>query len=153
MTMSTFNELDLIRRARIARLATASANGRPSVNPLFFVLRGRELWLGTPTWTLAARNVASNPAVSVLIDSHHHGVATTMRITGRAAVKVDPSTLHRYNASVALKYVVRPGYVLDSLRHPRQVPLKRHYHRQSTSRGPASVIVVDDLVVEVISAT
>lgn len=58
--------LDVIRRSMVARVATLSSNGRPSINPLYFIYLNRHIWLGTSDWTLAARNVKADPRVSVL---------------------------------------------------------------------------------------
>ena len=52
----------------VARIATLSLSGRPSVNPLYFVRRSGHIWLGTVDWTLAARNVMADPRVSVLFE-------------------------------------------------------------------------------------
>ncbi|MEZ4517271.1 MAG: pyridoxamine 5'-phosphate oxidase family protein [Chloroflexota bacterium] len=55
-----------IRQAMVARVATLSRNGRPSITPLYFVYVDDHIWLGTADWTLAARSVKVNPRVSVL---------------------------------------------------------------------------------------
>ncbi|MBI5568284.1 MAG: pyridoxamine 5'-phosphate oxidase family protein, partial [Chloroflexi bacterium] len=60
--------LDVIRRCLVARIATLSGNGRPSINPLYFVTVNGHVWLGTADWTLAARNVNANPRMSVLFN-------------------------------------------------------------------------------------
>ena len=60
--------LDVMRRSMVARIATLSLNGRPSINPLYFVYLNGHIWLGTVEWTLAARNVKAEPRVSVLFE-------------------------------------------------------------------------------------
>ena len=60
--------LDILRRSMVARIATLSRSGRPSVNPLYFIYLNGKIWLGTPEWTLAARNVKADPRVSVLFN-------------------------------------------------------------------------------------
>jgi PPOX class probable F420-dependent enzyme len=62
--------------ARVARLATADAGGRPHVVPLVFALAGDTLLSAVdakPKRTAALRrlaNVAANPAVAVLADHY-----------------------------------------------------------------------------------
>ncbi len=62
--------------ARVARLATADASGRPHVVPFVFALDGDTVWSavdGKPKTTTALRrlaNVAANPAVAVLADHY-----------------------------------------------------------------------------------
>jgi Pyridoxamine 5'-phosphate oxidase len=53
-----------MRRSMVARIATLSRNGRPSINPLYFVYLNGHIWLGTVDWTLAARNVNADPVSS-----------------------------------------------------------------------------------------
>ncbi|SRR6266568_5055007 len=64
--------LDILRRCMVARIATLSCNGRPSINPLYFVYQSGRIWLGTSEWTLAARNVQADSRVSVLSEVEQH---------------------------------------------------------------------------------
>jgi len=82
--------INVLRRSMIARIATLSRTGRPSINPLYFVYLDDHLWLGTADWTLAARNVKANPRVSVLFEMEQ-GPAShqVLRISGRASVRVE----------------------------------------------------------------
>ena len=59
---------DILARAMVARIATISRNGRPHVNPLYFVVEHDHVHLGTATYTLAAHNARANPAVQVLFE-------------------------------------------------------------------------------------
>jgi len=153
MTMLTFDNRERIRRARIARIATVSASGRPSVNPLYYTVRHDELWLGTPTWTLAARNCSVNSSVQLLIDSRLHGVTTTLRVVGRARVLTDRQSVRAYNWAAAVKYVVRPRNLANSLVHRHQLSMRRDYHRQSAERGPSAVIAVSVESIEELGAS
>ncbi|MGA9859658.1 MAG: TIGR03668 family PPOX class F420-dependent oxidoreductase [Solirubrobacteraceae bacterium] len=62
--------------ARVARLATADADGRPHVVPIVFALDGDRIYSAVdakPKRTTALRrlaNVAANPAVAVLADHY-----------------------------------------------------------------------------------
>jgi PPOX class probable F420-dependent enzyme len=66
----------MLRRARVARLATASAAGEPHVVPVCFVFDGREVWTpidGKPKTTRAlrrVRNLAENPRACLLVDHY-----------------------------------------------------------------------------------
>ena len=62
--------------ARVARLATADADGRPHIVPVVFALEGDVFYTAIdwkPKKTTALRrlhNIAANPAVSVLVDHY-----------------------------------------------------------------------------------
>jgi PPOX class probable F420-dependent enzyme len=66
----------MLREARVARLATASASGAPHVVPVCFVFDGSALWTpidGKPKTTRALRrvlNLAENPRACLLVDRY-----------------------------------------------------------------------------------
>ena len=135
--------LDVMRRSMVARIATLSHNGRPSINPLYFVYLNGHIWLGTVDWTLAARNVKADPRVSVLFeveqDPSDHRV---LRIRGRASVRTDQKAQRSYNLRAARKYLLTPGGIRNALAHIRQLPLMHNYHAQSAEKGQSCVIEV-----------
>jgi Pyridoxamine 5'-phosphate oxidase len=141
--------LDVLRRSMVARIATLSRNGRPSINPLYFVYLNGRIWLGTVDWTLAARNVKADPWVSVLFeverDRSSHRV---LRIRGRASVRTDPKGQRIYNFRAARKYLLTPGGIRNTLAHIRQLPLRLLYAAQSAEKGQPCVIEVIPLEAE-----
>jgi predicted pyridoxine 5'-phosphate oxidase superfamily flavin-nucleotide-binding protein len=102
--------LEVLRRSMVARIATLSRNGRPSINPLYFVQVNRQIWLGTVEWTLAARNVQADPRVRVLFEVERDpSDARVLRIRGRASVRTDWKAQRSYDLRVARKYLLTPG--------------------------------------------
>lgn len=139
----------IARRSRVSRIATTSANGRPSANPLYHVVMRGQVWLGTPAWTLAARNAAADPRVSILFEIEGAG-GRLARLHGTAEVRTDAATIRAYNLRAAFKYVLRVRNARNVWAHRHQVPLKRVYHEQSHGRGPAAVIVVTPTRIELL---
>jgi hypothetical protein len=141
--------LDVIRRCMVARIATLSRNGRPSINPLYFVCVPGHIWLGTVEWTRASRNVKAEPRVSVLYEvERDRSPHRILRISGRAIVRTDPKGQRSYNLRVARKYVLTPGGIRHYLAHLRQLKLRRHYAAQNVSTGQPCVIDVTPLHAE-----
>lgn len=133
----------ILRRAMVARIATLSRNGRPSVTSLYFtVVRGR-IWLGTADWTLAARQAKAEPRVSLLfnVERNPHD-RRILRIAGRADVRTDPASQRAYVLRVAFKYSLTFGGIMNNLAHLGQGLLMRRYHAQSAEKGLACVINV-----------
>lgn len=68
----------MLRRARVARLATADRQGRPSVVPICFAVRGRRLYSAidekskraAPRRLKRVRNIAANPHVALVVDAY-----------------------------------------------------------------------------------
>jgi hypothetical protein len=135
--------LDVMRRCMVARIATQSRNGRPSINPLYFIYLNGHIWLGTADWTLAARNVKVDPRVSVLLeverDRSDHCV---LRITGQAGVNADRAVQRTYELRVARKYILTPNGIRNYLTHLRLILPMHYYHAQSAAKGLACVIDV-----------
>jgi general stress protein 26 len=135
--------LDVMRRSMIARIATLSRNGRPSVNPLYFVYLNGHIWLGTSDWTLAARNIKADPRVSVLFEvEQDRSPHRVLRIRGRASVRTEQKIQRSYGLRVACKYLLTPGGIRNALAHIRQLPSMHNYHAQSAEKGQSCVIEV-----------
>ncbi|HZO75795.1 MAG TPA: pyridoxamine 5'-phosphate oxidase family protein [Ktedonobacteraceae bacterium] len=143
---------DMLRHCMVARIATLSRAGRPSVTPLYFVVLDDHIWLGTVDWTLAARNVRSDQRASILFAveqepaSHH-----VLRITGHARVRTDPQAQRAYRLRVACKYVFTPGAIRNVLTHLWLLPLRRAYHAQAAQQGQPCVIEVSPEQVELLN--
>lgn len=127
----------------VARIATLSRSGRPSINPLCFIYLNGHVWLGTADWTLAARNVKANPRVSVLFaverDRADHRV---LRISGRASVDTDQKVQSTYGLRATRKYFLTPGGIRNALMHLGRLLPMHYYHAQSAEKGLPCVIDV-----------
>ena len=135
--------LDVLRHSMVARIATLSRNGRPSINPLYFVYLNGHIWLGTVDWTLAALNVKADPRVSVLFEVEQDpSDQRVLQIRDRASVRTDQKAQHSYNLRTARKYLLTPGGIRNALTHIRQLPPMHNYHAQSAEKGQPCVIEV-----------
>jgi Pyridoxamine 5'-phosphate oxidase len=135
--------LDVVRRSMVARIATLSRHGRPSINPLYFISHHGHIWLGTSEWTLAARNVQADSRVSVLFEVEQHTRShRVLRISGQASVRTEQKVQRSYAFRVARKYLLTPGGIGNYLAHLRQFPSMHQYHAQSASMGRACIIEV-----------
>ena len=135
--------VDVIRRCMVARIATLSSHGRPSINPLYFIYQNGHIWLGTADWTLAARNVKADPRVSVLFKVERaRADQRVLRISGRASVNTDRE-VQRLNVRLTTrKYVLTPGGIRHYLTNFRLLLPMHYYHAQSAEKGLACVIDV-----------
>ena len=141
----------LLERAMVARLATVSRSGRPHVNPNYFVVDGSRLWLGTTTGTLAARNVAGNPAVQLLFEDEQSRTDTRLlRITGTATVRTDPGLLKDYKRRDARKYFRSLRALLMSVKHLHRLYLTTKYLSTADPTSRHCVIEVDPTRFEIL---
>ena len=87
----------------VARLATADATGRPHVVPICFVVDGDTLYFAVDakpkrtTDLKRLRNIAANPAVSVLFDHYEDDWSKLwwVRVDGAARLVVDAAEAGR----------------------------------------------------------
>ena len=135
--------VDVVRRCMVARIATLSSNGRPSINPLYLVHLNGHIWLGTADWTLAARNVKADPRVSVLFNvERDRSDRRVLRISGRASVNTDREVQRIHERLVARKYVLTPSGIRHYLTNFRLLLPMHYYHAQSAAKGLPCVIDV-----------
>ena len=97
----------LLEQARVGRLATLDARGRPSVVPIVYALIGDELWSpidGKPKrgGELArVRNIRRDPRVSILVDRWDEDWRRLWWIQVRGHARVEPLAPTALDALVA----------------------------------------------------
>ena len=93
-----------LQEARVAHLATADAGGRPHVVPITFAVDGDTIYFAVDakpkrtTDLKRLRNIAANPAVSVLVDRYDDDDWTRLwwvRVDGTAHVLADNAGAQR----------------------------------------------------------
>ncbi len=143
------NVQKFIRQSMVARIATLSRSGRPSITPLYFNYVEGHIWLGTASWTLAAREVNADARVSILFQHERNPKdQRVLRVTGTALVRTDSETMKLSNRLMAFKYVLRPGGLLNRLLNLRLLEVLRRYRAQGAAKGPGCVIDVTPQAVE-----
>ena len=98
--------------ARVAHLATADGKGRPHVVPITFAVDADTLYFAVDakpkrsTDLKRLRNIAANPAVSVLVDHYEDDWERLwwVRVDGAARVVADPAQADSALALLAAKY-------------------------------------------------
>jgi PPOX class probable F420-dependent enzyme len=92
-----------VEAARVARLATSDADGRPHIVPISFALDGDSLYFAVdakPKRTAdlkRLRNIAANPAVAILVDHYEDDWKQLwwVRLDGKARVVSEPTEIQR----------------------------------------------------------
>jgi PPOX class probable F420-dependent enzyme len=116
---------ELLGAARVARLASVSADGAPHLVPVTFALDGDTIYTavdGKPKTTRGLRrldNIRRNPRVAVLADHYEEDWAALwwVRADGTATVAADPALLTAPAALLTRRYpqyeqVPLPGPVI-----------------------------------------
>jgi hypothetical protein len=134
---------EILSRSMVVCIATLSTLGRPSIHPIYFILNNGKIWIGTPDWTVAVRNVKADPRVSLLFNIEQAPVdRRVLRVTGQANIRTDIDILRAYSLGVARKYILTPRALYNWISHLPQVWLRRYYTAQSREKGQMCVIEV-----------
>jgi F420H(2)-dependent biliverdin reductase len=120
-----------LAKSLVMRLATVSGRGGPSLTPIWFVTVNGRLVLSTGATTVAARNVAAEPRVNVLLDGEVAGQSEfVLRLRGTAEVhrgRLPLGALARF----AVKYYLSRGGLRSELSHASRWKLRKRYYAQS----------------------
>lgn len=101
MNLAPASAAERFRAARVARLATVDATGRPHLVPVVFAVDGATVIIVIDHKPKARRdvrrlaNIAANPQVSLLVDHYDEDWSTLwwVRADGEATVVDDPAAM------------------------------------------------------------
>jgi len=132
---------DFLDVSTVVELATVSPYGRPFVTPLWFVADEGALYVTTAATSRAARNVATHPAVAMLLHGDRDGRRDRVLLLRGSATVHHAFPSWRVLAKLALKYQLSPRGALSELRHAAQWPLRLLYYADAHG-GPAHLRIV-----------
>ena len=89
---------------RTAKLATVSADGRPHVTPVWFVLDGDDLVFTTWHTSVKARSLRRDPRVCVCVDDDRPPYAFVM-LEGTATISEDVTELRTWATRIGGRYM------------------------------------------------
>ncbi len=135
--------VDILDRSMVVCIATLSGQGRPSIHPIYFIRSNGKIWIGTPDWTVAVRNVKADHRVTLLFNVEQDSAdRRVLRISGLASIRSDLQAIRSYSLRVARKYILTTDGLRNWLTHLRQVWLRRTYTAQSRQKGKTCIIEI-----------
>src|SRR5262245_42089440 len=132
---------DFLDASTVVELATISPSGRPFVTPLWFVGDDGALYVTTAATSRAARNVATHPAVAMLLHGDCDGRRDRVLLLRGTATMHHAFPSWRVLAKLALKYYLSPQGALSEVRHAAQWPLRLLYYADARG-GPSYLRIV-----------
>jgi pyridoxamine 5'-phosphate oxidase-like protein len=125
----------------VALVATRSANERPFMTPLWFVVAGRTLFVATGSQSWTSRNAARHPEMALLFSAEASGRSDrVLRLRG-IAIYQPGLPPWRILLRIAAKYYTSPRALRVELRNIRKWPLRVRYYGQ-TKGGPGHLRVI-----------
>ncbi|QIS22933.1 PPOX class F420-dependent oxidoreductase [Nocardia terpenica] len=89
---------------RTGKLAFVATDGRPVINPVWFILEGDELVFNTGKDTAKGRAVLRDPRVALCVDLEQSPYGY-FQVQGTATVSEDPAELLRTATAIAARYM------------------------------------------------
>jgi len=103
MTVTEYKQF-LMHSTRTAKAATAQADGRPHVTPIWFVLDGDDVIFTTHESSLKAKALRRDPRISLCVDDEtppfHYVI-----IEGTAVLSEDPAELLHWATVIGGRYM------------------------------------------------
>jgi PPOX class probable F420-dependent enzyme len=94
----------LAHGTRTGKLATVRRDGRPHVQPVWFVLDGDDLVFTTGAATVKGRNLRGDPRASMVVDDETPPFAF-VRVDGAVEISEDPAELLRWAVRIGGRYM------------------------------------------------
>lgn len=94
----------LTHGTRTGKLALVASDGKPFVNPVWFILEGDQLVFNTGKETAKGRALQRDPRVALCVDLQQSPYAY-LQVQGRAELSEDPGELLRTATAIARRYV------------------------------------------------
>ncbi|ATL70822.1 PPOX class F420-dependent oxidoreductase [Nocardia terpenica] len=89
---------------RTGKLAFVATDGRPVINPVWFILEGDELVFNTGKDTAKGRAILRDPRVALCVDLEQPPYGY-FQVQGTATVSEDPAELLRTATAIAARYM------------------------------------------------
>lgn len=89
---------------RTGKLAIVASDGRPVVNPVWFILDGDDLVFNTGKTTAKGKAVLRDPRVAICVDLDEPPYGY-FQVQGTATVSEDPDELLRTATAIAARYM------------------------------------------------
>jgi PPOX class probable F420-dependent enzyme len=96
---------ELLEAERIVVVSTSGPRGWPHSMPLWYVLRGEEIWIYTYAKSQKVRNLERDPRATLLVETgHDYGELRGVEIEAEAEVHRDLETVFEVARELTLRY-------------------------------------------------
>jgi PPOX class probable F420-dependent enzyme len=103
--LSEVEQRELLEAERIVVVASFGPRGWPHVMPVWYVLRGGELWIYTYAKSQKVRNLERDPRATLLVETgHEYGELRGVQIEAEAEIHRDHETVFELAKELTLRY-------------------------------------------------
>src|SRR5918999_1582077 len=103
--LSDDEQRELLEAERVVVVSSLGARGWPHSMPLWYVLRGTEIWIYTYAKSQKVKNLERDPRATLLVETgHEYGELRGIQIEAEAEIHRDHETVFELAKELTLRY-------------------------------------------------
>jgi PPOX class probable F420-dependent enzyme len=103
--LSDAEQRELLESERIVVVASQGSRGWPHLMPLWYVVRGGEIWIYTYAKSQKVRNLERDPRATLLIETgHEYAELRGVMTEAEAEIERDPELVYEVAEQLTLRY-------------------------------------------------
>ena len=103
--LSEEEQRELLESGRVVVVSSIGARGWPHSMPLWYVLRGTEIWIYTYAKSQKVKNLERDPRATLLVETgHEYGELRGVQIEAEAEIHRDPELVFEVAKELTIRY-------------------------------------------------
>ena len=103
--LSEDEQRELLESERVVVVSSLGAGGWPHSMPLWYVLRGGEIWIYTYAKSQKVKNLERDPRATLLVETgHEYGELRGVQIEAEAEIHRDPELVFEVAKELTIRY-------------------------------------------------
>ena len=105
ITLSEDEQRELLESERVVVVSSLGARGWPHSMPLWYVLRGTEIWIYTYAKSQKVKNLERDPRATLLVETgHEYGELRGVQIEAEAEIHRDLDSVYEVGKELTIRY-------------------------------------------------
>jgi PPOX class probable F420-dependent enzyme len=105
ITLTKDEQRELLESGRVVVVSSIGPRGWPHSMPLWYVLRGNEIWIYTYGKSQKVKNLERDPRATLLVEAgHEYGELRGVQIEAEAEIHRDPELVYEVGKELTLRY-------------------------------------------------
>ena len=124
--LSEDEQRELLESERVLVVSSLGARGWPHSMPLWYVLRGGEIWIYTYAKSQKVKNLERDPRATLLVETgHEYGELRGVQIEAEAEIHRDPELVFEVAKELTIRYSGAASLATDAAEALRAQARKR----------------------------
>jgi PPOX class probable F420-dependent enzyme len=126
ITLTKDEQRELLKSGRVVVVSSIGPRGWPHSMPLWYVLRGNEIWIYTYAKSQKVKNLERDPRATLLVEAgHEYGELRGVQIEAEAEIHRDPELVYEVGKELTLRYSAGASLEAEAIQALRAQARKR----------------------------